>query len=82
MEETKPKDEWRLESIKLDFINWGENKGKYEGMIRFQNGEYEQFSFKIRPEMAEKYIQLLSGDIVKSAESLGERLIDSLGLKK
>ena len=34
---------------------------------RFQNGEHESFSFKIRPDMAEKYISVLSADIVASA---------------
>lgn len=81
MENKEPKDNWILESIELKFQNWGENAGKYEGKIMFRNGEWESFSFKIRPDMAEKYIQLLSGDIVRSAESLGERLIESLNLK-
>lgn len=32
--------------------------------------------------VADPYIKLISSDVVKSAESLGERLIESLGLKK
>ena len=84
MEESKkePKDDWRLDKIELEFKTWGENKGKYEGSIRFQNGEYESFKFNINPEMAQSYIDLISGDIVKCAESLGERLINSLGLRE
>ena len=79
MEEQK--DDWRLDKIELSFQNWGENKGKYEGSIRFMNGDYESFQFKIRPDMAENYIKLISEDVVKGAESLGERLVESLGLK-
>lgn len=80
--ETKqPKDDWKLTSIKFDFMTYGDNKGKYEGRISFSNGEYESFSFKIYPQMAEKYIQLMSKDIVSSASQLGERLIESLNLK-
>jgi len=76
------KDQWKLNSIKFDFMKYGENKGKYEGRITFENGEYESFTFKIRPEMAEQYIKLMSSDIVKSASLLSDRLIDSLGLSK
>ncbi len=72
---------WRLEKIEFEFKSYGENKGKYEGKIRFQNGEYESFCFKIRPEMAEKYIAIMSSDIVSSATDLGERLKKSLGLE-
>jgi hypothetical protein len=63
-------------------MTYGENKGKYEGKITFDNGEYESFTFKIRPDMAEQYINLMASDIVKSANELGKRLIESLGLKK
>lgn len=79
--EKAPKNDWRLESIKMEFQNYGENKGKYVGKISFQNGEYESFSFKIHPDMAERYIHLMSKDICTSASALGERLIESLGLK-
>lgn len=83
MDETKnPKDEWRLQKIEIEFQRWGEHTGKYAGKIQFENGEYESFSFKLRPEMAEPYIKLMSKDIVESAESLGTRLIESLGIKK
>ena len=73
---------WRLDKIEFSFQTYGENKGKYEGMIRFQNGNYESFSFKIRPEMAQRYIDLMATDIVSSANELGEKLIKSLGLDK
>ena len=56
-------------------------KDRYEGNISFSNGENESFSFKVREDMANDYINLISKDIVKAAESLGSRLIDSLGLK-
>jgi len=75
------RDNWRLDKIELEFISYGDDKGKYNGKIRFQNGEYESFSFKIRPEMAKPYIDLMSADIVKCAESLGAILVESLGLK-
>lgn len=78
----EPKDDWRLDKLELEFQTFGEHKGKYVGRIRFQNGDYESFTFKIRPDQAQPYIDLIAEDVVKGAESLGERLIDSLGLRK
>jgi hypothetical protein len=78
----EPKDDWRLDKLELEFQSYGEHKGKYAGKIRFQNGDWESFTFKIRPDQAQPYIDLIAENIVKSAESLGERLIDSLGLRK
>ena len=76
----EPKDDWRLQRIELEFQTFGEHKGKYAGKIRFQNGDYESFNFNIKPEMAQPYITLISAEIVKCAEALGSRLIDSLGV--
>lgn len=83
MANTKLKDDaWKLESIKLEFQNWGEDKGKYMGQIRFKGGLYESFSFRIKPDMAQPYIDLIADDIVDGAQRLGHRLIESLGLFK
>ena len=60
----------------------GEHKAKYTGKIRFQNGDSESFQFKILPDMAQPYIDLMGKDIVRAASDLGERLIISLGLNK
>ena len=81
MEEKDKRDDWKLKKLEIEFNNYGEFEGKYTGKIRFQNGEYESFEFRIRPEMAEPYIDLIASDVVKGAESLGQRLIESLGLK-
>lgn len=72
------RDEWKLESIKIEFKGWGQDKGKYVGKIVFANGHDESFSFKIRPEMANQYIEMIAADIVLGAKSLGDRLLDSL----
>jgi hypothetical protein len=77
-EEKKSKqNDWRLQKIQLEFENYGENKGKYVGRITFQNGEFESFNFKIKPEMAKPYIDIISKDIVICAEALGSRLVES-----
>jgi hypothetical protein len=79
-EKEKLNTDWRLQKISIEFQTWGEHKGKYAGKISFENKEQESFSFNIRPDMAQAYIDLMSQDIVKCAEDLGSRLIDSLGL--
>lgn len=79
--ETTAREKWHLASLELKWDDWS-FRGKYSGSIRFANGESESFTFKIRPEMAQPYIDLIAADIVKGAESLGERLMLSLGLKR
>jgi hypothetical protein len=74
--------EWRLQKIEIEYNSWGDNKGKYTGRICFQNKDVENFTFNIRPDMAQQYIELISSEVVKSAESLGSKLVESLGLKK
>jgi hypothetical protein len=81
----EPKDDWKLKSLTIEFkkgFSFENSKDRYEGSIKFENGESESFQFKVRPDMADDYIKLISEDIVKCAESLGSRLIDSLGLRK
>ena len=87
MEVEKLNDKWRLESIKIDFKTGYDFKEKpedkvdrYEGKIVFKNNEGESFSFRVKPGMAQKYIDLISNDIVTAATGLGERLKESLGL--
>jgi hypothetical protein len=76
------RENWRLDKLSIEFQRYGEDKGKYTGSIRFQNGEFESFSFNVRPDMAQPYIDLIAEDIVKAASNLGERLLLSLGLPK
>lgn len=75
---------WRLDKIEIEFkkgYKHDKTEDRYEGKIRFENGEFEMFQFKIRPDMAQSYIDIMAKDIVKCAESLGERLTGSLGIK-
>jgi hypothetical protein len=74
---------YKLDSIKIDFrqgYSYNETKDRYEGIIKFSNGEQESFQFKIREDLAQPYIDLIAKDIVKAANDLGNRLILSLGL--
>lgn len=79
MEENK--ETWILKKIQIEFQTYGNDKGKYTGKVDFQNGHFESFSFRIKPDMADKYISLIADDIVKGAENLGCDLLKSLKLK-
>lgn len=72
------KDTWRVKSIYMYFVNYGEDEGSYQGNIEFENGQDESFKFKIWPGMANTYIKLISEDIVKGASNLADKLLDSL----
>lgn len=87
MKNEKLNNNWKLKSLYINF--WEGNEwekepekrvDRYEGMITFENDEKESFSFKVKPDMAAKYIALISDDIVIAATGLGERLKESLGL--
>jgi len=69
------KKNWILRELKIEMVTYGENKGKYEGKISFQNEESESFSFKVKPEMAEQCLKILSTDINNFASGF----VNSLG---
>lgn len=76
-----PADDWQLTRLELELGRWGDEKDKYKGTIKFQNGECEYFQFKLRPDLAEPYIDLLASEIVRAADQLAERLVQSLKLR-
>lgn len=87
MEAEPINNEWRLKSIEIVFkkgYNFEKTEiakhDRYEGKICFENNDGESFSFKVKPDMAKAYIDLIAKDIVTAATGLGERLIESLGI--
>ena len=72
------KGDWVLKSIWIHLNDFGKDKGTYEGIVEFSNGLEEAFKFKIRKDTAGRYIALISEDIVKGADNLANRLLESL----
>lgn len=71
---------WHLERIEIELHTYGPNKGKYLGRIKFSNSDHESFSFNLSEEMANTYIKLIASEVVSSAETLGNSLVESLGI--
>jgi len=73
-------DGWKLESLKIEFQNWGDYKGKYVGKVKFTNKDEEAFMFNLTPDDTQDYINLVSKKLVQSASHLGSKLLSSLDL--
>lgn len=71
---------WKLKSLKINFQEYGEFKGKYVGKIEFENDSSEAFMFNLSPEDTAAYMNLISDKLVKSASHLGDKLLTSLNL--
>lgn len=76
------KENWKLKSLTVEFKDWGEFKNKYSGQIRFENDKSESFQFNLTPELVQPFIDLMAKQIVETANGLGNKLIESLGLKE
>lgn len=73
---------WVLESIRIDFIAYGEDKGKYKGSIQFSNKEGDVFTFRLNPTLANAYLELIKDTVVLSANELADKLQQSLNQNK
>jgi hypothetical protein len=69
---------WKLQSLTIEFQDWGEHVGKYLGRIKFKNSIKETFDFNIPPEKMEKYLNLIKDEVTESAARLGERILQSM----
>ena len=79
---------WKLDSIKIKFENgydWKEKEeekhDRYVGDVRFMNNEKESFNLKIPADMTARYLDLMRDDIIRTAETLGNRIADSMKTK-
>lgn len=74
----KTKTKWKLESIRIELIRWGDDIGKYNGTIVFRNEDADQFTFQLNPTLANAYLELIKDTVLLSANQLVEKLKQSL----
>lgn len=72
--------DWRLKSLNIEFMTYGDYAGKYVGKIEFVNRQRDAFVFQLTPEDTEKYMALISEKVVTNASHLGDKLLASLNL--
>lgn len=70
--------QWRMQSIRLAYMDYGEHKGKYTGEIKFENKHQESFAFKISPERSDQFLSLIKEVVIESSHNLGKDLVNSL----
>lgn len=80
-DEPKPDKQYILKKIEIEYKTFGPFKDQYVGKIKFENGESEEFSFKLTPDMAEKHLAIMRDQIVAAAEMLSKDLLNTLPLK-
>lgn len=76
---------WKLENIEIKFckgFNFEQTVDRYEGKIKFTNGDGESFVFKIDQVKCNEYIKLIAPEIVATANELSDKLLESLNLKE
>lgn len=73
-------EEWRLETLRIDFQSYGEFKGKHICKVEFKNSNNDAFTFNLSPDETLEYIHIINKKIIQSASYLGDKLLASLGL--
>lgn len=86
-ESKAPNNGWKLNRIEIKFqhgFSWKKKKedkhDRYVGEIEFDNQDGERFNLKIPADMTTRYMDLMREDIIKTAETLGAKLADSIRL--
>lgn len=76
--------EWKVESFKVQFkqgYSWGktpkEQIDRYEGAITFSNKENESFTINLDELKSAKIVELISSQIVETANELSLRINES-----
>lgn len=70
--------QWRLKALNIQFMEYGEYRGKYVGKIEFANKQNEAFTFNISEEKANQFLALIRDSVVDSAHHLGDRILQSM----
>jgi hypothetical protein len=68
---------WRLDNLTIAFkkgYSYDKTIDRYEGTIRFANGESESFTFNVDQFQTQKFLDIVGEEIVKTASNLGQKL--------
>lgn len=77
--------DWRLQNLRIDFKNgysYDKTVDRYEGNITFANSEGESFTFRVDQFQAQKFLDIVGEEIVKTASTLGDKVAKSLLVPK
>lgn len=69
-----PEQQWRLQTLRIRFKDYGEDKGKYVGEIEFENGQSEAFKFQLTPDETRQFLSIISKKVIDTANGLGQKL--------
>jgi hypothetical protein len=76
--------EWKLQDLRIDFktgYEWQKTVDRYEGRITFSNKEGESFTFNVDQFQAQKFLDIVGAEIVKTASTLGQKVAESINIK-
>ena len=82
--ENQQKKTWKLEKIEIGFrkgYSFDQSVDRYEGKIKFTNGDDESFTFNLDQIKCCEYIKLIAPEIVTTANELSNKLLETLNLK-
>ena len=63
----------KLKSLSLNLEQWGENEGKYEGCIRFEDDKKTEIKIVLEPELASKYVEFSIPILMAAADNATEK---------
>ncbi len=72
---------WQLTDFRLEFkkgYDYNKTIDRYEGMVKFENKESEQFTLKITPELSVLFIKLITNELAISVNELSSVVLKSL----
>lgn len=73
---------YHLKELSIRRRDYGPDKGKYFGTIKFCNDSEESFCFNLSPEDNQKFIDLISDKVVETANVLGKNISESIRTKQ
>ena len=70
----------KLLNLNLEYQTWGENKGNYEGTIKFEDETKTEIKIVLEPELANKYVEFSIPILMAAADNAAEKFKTQLVL--